>query len=94
MSAVGAERRALDGAEHRSSMDRVMAGASAVVQIVVIFRARTRTCCFAASLLSIGGGIRPCIASSTSRGSWSDLSGRTRSDCPDNRVLIAAHMSA
>ena len=44
MSAVGAERRALHGAEHRSSIDRVMAGASAVVQIVVIFRARTRTC--------------------------------------------------
>jgi Mg2+/Co2+ transporter CorC len=63
-SAVEAKRRALHGAEHRSSMDRVMAGASAVVQIVVIFRARTRTCCFAASLLSIGGGIRPCIASS------------------------------
>lgn len=51
-SAVEAKRRALHGAEHRSSMDRVMAGASAVVQIVVIFRARTRTCCFAASLLS------------------------------------------
>ena len=29
-SAVGAERRALHGAEHRSSIDRVMAGASAV----------------------------------------------------------------
>ena len=43
--AVEAKRRALHGAEHRSSIDRVMAGASAVVQIVVIFRARTRTCC-------------------------------------------------
>jgi len=43
--AVEAKRRALHGAEHRSSIDHVMAGASAVVQIVVIFRARTRTCC-------------------------------------------------
>jgi hypothetical protein len=42
VSAVEAKRRALHGAEHRSSMDRVMAGASAVVQIVVIFRARAR----------------------------------------------------
>ena len=33
MSAVGAERRALHGAEHRSSMDRVMAGASAVFRL-------------------------------------------------------------
>ena len=43
--AVEAKRRALHGAEHRSSINRVMAGASAVVQIVVMFRARTRTCC-------------------------------------------------
>ena len=72
----------------------VMAGASTVVQIVVVFRARTRDMLFAASLLSIGGGIRSCIASSTSRGSWRDSPGRTGSDCPDNMVLIAAHMSA
>ena len=49
---------------------------------------------FAAILVSIGGGIRPCIASSTSRGSWPDLPGRTGAVCPDKMVLIAAHMSA
>ena len=41
VSAVEAKRRALHGAEHRPSIDRVMAGASAVVPIVVMFRART-----------------------------------------------------
>jgi hypothetical protein len=49
---------------------------------------------FTAILIPIGGGLRPCIACSTSRGSEPNLPGRTGLDCPDNRVLIAAHMSA
>ena len=40
-SAVEAKRRALHGAEHRASMDRVMAGASAVVQIESRFGANS-----------------------------------------------------
>src|SRR5688500_13517440 len=40
VSAVGAERRALHGAEHRPIIDYVMAGASAVVLVVAVFRAR------------------------------------------------------
>ena len=95
MSAVGAKRRALHGAEHRSSMDRVMAGASAVVPIVVIFRARTGTWCSTASPvldlrqhsalhriqyeLTVDGQIFP---------------EETGPDCPDNPVPIGAQMSA
>ena len=69
-SAVGAKRRALHGAEHRSSIDRVMAGASAVVPI--------------------DDNTWRGVASSTSRGSWPDLPGRTGPHRPDNLVPISA----
>ena len=67
MSAVGAERRALHGAEHRSSMDRVMAGASAVFDCRHLPRA-DGDMVFDPNLFSICATIRPCIASSRSYG--------------------------
>ena len=58
MSAVEAKRRALHGAEHRSSMERVMAGASAVVLIVVRSRAQYVDMVFDTSMLAIDRNIR------------------------------------
>jgi hypothetical protein len=40
--AGGAKRRALDGAEHRSSIEGVMVGASDEVQLVALMRAQKR----------------------------------------------------
>ncbi len=58
MSAVEAKRRALHGAEHRSSIDRVMAGASAVVPIVVRSHAHYVDMVFSTSMLDTGGNMR------------------------------------
>ena len=48
----------MHGAEHRSSIERVMAGASAVVLMGVRSHAHYVDMVFATSMLAIGGNIR------------------------------------